>query len=105
MIKEKGTYEFKRWDGQVFTSGPDVEWLPIRFQFNHEITESNEEEYHHFIVSGHIWDIEINTGFRILKTFDSYKAADKFFQEITGRYPNSKILFREARATKIKMNN
>lgn len=100
MKKEPGIYELKKWEGQLFNlEGYDVEWLPSKVQFDHEEVICEEEHGHHFIVSGNVWDIEFNTGFRFHKAFYTEETAENFFQKMKERYPNSRFYMKEVLVT------
>ena len=52
MEEKKDVFSIKRWDGQIFTTGPDVEWLPLKIQFEGEVLQPNDIDYHYYVVSG-----------------------------------------------------
>ena len=102
MEEKKDVFSLKRWDGQIFTTGHDVEWLPLKIKFGGEVLEPNDIDYHHYVVSGHMWDVEFNTGFKVHKVFETYEAANCFFNSFIKRYPHTRIKLRETKAIRLK---
>jgi len=102
MNKEPKIYELNRWEGQMPMCGETAEYLPAKIQFENEESIRNDVLVHRYSVSGNMWDIEFNTGFKFTKSFEIRKQAEIFFFAFKKKYPHSRFGLFEIKQTILK---